>query len=436
MKQSLLQQQQLSANQLLSLKILAMDSSELEKFIYEEYTENPLLELSQPASHIKQLGDYFNKTDYYIHDGIIYDEPKDIGMPADCSLSDYLLAQLTGLQKFSSAQWNIFKFIISTLDERGFISLPLSEISLRLHVPLSEITACCDILQSLDPPGVCASSVNEALVLQLRRRGIFDKKLERLLRFYLAELAQGQYNKISKELKISRQALRSYIEIIKTLHPNPCRQFGNFSRQYIVPDIILRPGEDGWSVTINDTWSGSLGISKLYRQYSAAAAEETLSYLERKINRAKLVLSCIESRRKTLTRIMTYIVQTQGKFLLNQGSLCGVSIKEAASDLSIHPSTISRALTNKYIQTPRGIFSGKYFFQKSRGEQKAATVSLQEIKDILVEIIAQESKTNPYTDEELRRLFAEKGIFLSRRSIASYRRECLIKSSYERKSFR
>ena len=436
--QDMLQQQQLSSNQLLSLKILMMDAVELEKFIHDEYSENPLLEIVSPDPQYETLSNYFNKTDYYISSGIIHDEPMSPYVTTEIpSLQDYLVTQLIGKDHFSQIDWNIFYYVVHSLDSRGFLSLSPSEISLHLHVPLQQVVSCLRTLQSLEPAGVCASNVRESLILQARRKGIMNPQLENIISHYLQEIASGQYNKISKALKISRQKLNQYIKIIKTLNPNPCRHFGNFSKEYIVPDIILTFESYSWIIIINDSWSGSLGISKLYKQYSATANPAMQHYIEEKIKRARLVLSCIESRRRTLRRIMTYITKKQENFFLNNGPISGISIKETANDLSIHPSTVSRAIRNKYIQTPRGTFPGKYFFQKlhiSPDEHSAAALSVQEIKHTLTTLISNEPKSAPYTDTKLVSLLAQRGILLSRRSVVNYRRECNIKSSYERKT--
>lgn len=435
--QELVQQQSLSPSQLLSLKILMMDTAELEKFIHEEYTENPLLEITSPSSQLKTLGDYFNKTDYYISDGIIHDQPADLHVAESSpSLSEYLLSQLTGKERFTADQWRIFILVINTLDHRGFLAFSPAEIAFKLRVPVGQVIDSLDILQNLEPAGVCATNLQESLILQIRRRGIKNAELEKLIACYLPEIAAGKYNKISKITKISRQALNQYVKIIKSLNPRPCQYFGTARKQYIVPDVVLSFISESWVVAIQDNWSGSLGISKLYQQYCTANTPETCAYVEEKIRRARLIISCVESRRKTLHAIMSYIAQKQHDFLLHVGPLKGLSIKEAANDLSIHPSSFSRALHNKYIQTPRGVFPGKYFFQKSRKsdpKDPRSSLSISEIKKALIDIIDNEPKSNPHSDTTLAELLADKGIILSRRSIAKYRQECNIKSSYERK---
>jgi len=439
--QKMQQQQTLSQKQIQSLMLLAMDTQELSEFIHQEYTDNPLIEIiPQKNDQTKDIGDYFNKSEYHTSNGIIHDEPPEISVLDDhvYSLQSHLLSQLSDSKKYSSIQWNLFNYIINSLDSSGFLTTPVQDLALHANTSVNQLLSCISILQSLEPAGVCATSVPEALIIQAQRKGLDNIYIQKLIKDYLPEIAAGQLNKISKELKISRKKLQYYINFIKTLDPKPCRHFGSWSPQYIIPDIIFLYEQNNWQIIINDDWFGSIGINKLYQKYSAHCTNTLIStYIQEKIQQALFIMNCIEQRRRTLINVSNYIIHTQQAFLLNTGPLHGISAKVAAKELNIHPSTISRAMHNKYIQTPIGTFLGKYFFKTGYKREKKIqpyNVSNQEILNSIKKIISSEKKNKPYTDSDLAKLLLKEDIQLSRRSITNFRKNYNIKNSYERLS--
>lgn len=440
MQQKILQNQEqtLSTRQMQSLHILAMDANELWEFIHNEYRENPALEIMEASEDrsLKMIGDYFQRSDIYISDSILSNEKPDFqdSFNLDTSLQYHLFTQLYSVS-LTSSQQKILHFLIESLDQDGFLELSAVEISLITKCPISQVFFCIDILQSMEPVGVGASDFKQALILQAKKANRCDDILITLIERYLPQIASGQLNKISKELAISREKVNQYITYLKSLNPKPCRHFGCCQVQYIVPDIIVSYVNGMWLFVINDKWNGSIGISNLYKNYSKNIANPNVSaYIEKKIARAKFITECIERRRDTLRRISNYIVDQQEEFLFGYGPLKSITAKDAAKLLGITPSTISRAIKNKYIQTPIGTYPFKFFFEKScfTKQNENYKVSREVIKNKLFEIIQSEPKKNPYNDAFLVKLFAKDGICISRRTIAKYREECNIKNSYER----
>jgi RNA polymerase sigma-54 factor len=441
MQQKILQNQQqtLSTRQMQSLHILAMDLNELWEFIHNEYRENPTLEIMESSEErsLKMIGDYFQRSDTYISTGILSNEKPDFqdSFNPDTSLQHYLFTQLYSVSLTSSQQKTLY-FLIESLDSDGFLELSAAEISLITKCPISQVFFCIDILRSMEPVGVGASDFKQALILQAKKANRCDAILITLIEQYLPQIAAGQLNKISRELAVSREKVNQYITYLKSLNPKPCRYFGCCQVQYVVPDIIISYVNEMWSVVINDKWNGSIGISNLYKNYSKNSVNPNVSaYIERKIARAKFITQCIERRRDTLRRLSKYIADQQEEFLLGDGPLKSVSAKDAAKRLGINSSTVSRAIKNKYIQTPIGTYPFKFFFEKScfrKQNEKNYKVSREAIKNKLFEIIQSEPKKNPYNDALLAKLFAKDGICISRRTIAKYREECNIKNSYER----
>lgn len=432
------QNQTLSLNQIQSLRILSMDNDELFEFIQNEFVENPVMEINPPLENpqLKMIGDFFSHLDNNTSDGTEKNEKPEFQDMFDPSatLKDNLLSQLTHYP-FTSTQQKLMEFLINSLDENGFLETTSEEISLTSHVPINQVNDCIAILQSLDPAGVGAANFKQSLILQAKRLNKCDAILETLINEYMPQIASGQFNTISKLLKLKRTTLANYIHFIKTLNPRPCKEYGNYRPQYVIPDIIFTYDHNTWTVTINDNWSGSIGISRLYAAYSKSSCDQiTAMYIEKKIKRVRFITNCIEQRRNTLLNLSQYIINKQQAFLLKKGPLINLTAKAAARDLNIHPSTVSRAIHNKYIQTPTGSFPFKYFFQKDLLKKNASdsTISAEAIKKQLRLFIDNEPKNAPYSDAQLVDLFAQKGIPLSRRTISKYREECNINNSYER----
>lgn len=437
-----IEQRQILSTQLLqSLKILAMNNCELSAFLNDEYINNPLLEIAEPNKNNENL--IFENTRlknrvYYDKKptNSIDDDKNEFDIPdlGECSLKEYLKLQLYH-KNFSNYEWNLVNSILDFLDPSGFITTTIEEMSVLTSAPTYDIVKYIAILQSLEPAGVCSSGLYECLILQLKRKGLFDDIYEQLIKHYLQEIALGHLNKISKELKISKRKIQIYVQNIKSLDPKPCKAFGNHTNQYIVPDIIFYCENGNWEISINDFWTGNIEINNFYLKYSKASQNpEVEAYLENKIKHAKFLMSCIEQRRSTLLKLSHYLLEHQFDFIAKNGSLKPMMPSKVAKDLGIHPSTISRAIKYKYIQIPSGNYPFSFFFNKkckSIDEDYKSSVSIKTTKEIIRKL-AESNCEKPLSDSKIASLLLEKGIKISRRTVSKYRKEMGISNTYER----
>ncbi len=435
------QKQVLSAKQIYSLEVLAMDFNELETMIYEEYTENPLLEFKeqeQDDSAGNEELSFRQTSDTFIRYSSSREKPEFHDRRASgTSLKNYLLLQLYSMP-LTPLQRKIIMYLIESLDEDGFLTIQTEEICFIQGWPISAVRECVEIVQSLEPAGVGAFHFRHALVLQAKRKNIYDFQLDILINEYLPDISAGRINKICRQTKISRKKIETYIKYIQELDPRPCRGLETCFADtgYIIPDIVLHFEQKEWNIVVNKSWRGDISINRFYQDHCDHTNDgEMQNYLKHKMDRAKFIIECIEKRRETLLRITTYIIKKHHKFLLGKGTANSVSAKEAAKELGMNPSTISRAIKNKYVQTPIGIFPLKYFFEKNgfmKTNGENIKQSPESIKKRISEVINKETNVF-YSDDMLVKLFAHEDISISRRTVAKYRKELNIKNVYERR---
>ena len=439
------QKQLLSTHLLQSLNILAMNNSELSEFISDEYSNNPLLDITESNERSDNLLSVSSWLKTKISPdsrpiNIIDEDRNDFDIPdvSDYSLKEYLKLQLYH-KNFSDYEWKLIDSILDLIDDSGFMTTPIKDISLMTSAPIYDIVKYISILQNLEPAGVCAADLCDCLILQLKRKGIYDNVYEKLLKYYLNDIALGHLNKISKELNIPKQQIQIYVQNIKSLDPKPCKTFGNCTNQYIVPDIIFHNDNGNWEISINDYWGRNIGISNLYlKYYKGLANSEVSSYFEEKIKRAKFLITCIEQRHTTLLKLSNYLLEHQFDFIAKQGPIKPMMPSKVAKDLGVHPSTISRAIKDKYIQIPSGNYTFKFFFDKecqttNESHKKNENVSRKATKEMIRKLTTTSNSEKPLSDSKIASILLESGIKISRRTVSKYREEMGISNTYERK---
>ena len=437
------QKQILSAQLLQSLNILTMNNSELSEYISNEYNNNPLLEITESkekSENLLSVSSWLkNKTSLISTSTNAIDEDKndfDIPDRSSSSLKEYLKLQLYH-RNFSVYEWKLIDSILDSLDDSGYLTTPIKEISIMTSAPIYNIVKYISILQNLEPAGVCATDLCDCLILQLKRKGIFDNVYEKLLKYYLHDIALGHLNKISKELNIPKSKIQMYVQNIKSLDPKPCKTFGNSTNQYIVPDIIFYHENGNWEISINDYWGKNIGISNLYlKYYKNLDNTEVSSYFEEKIKRAKFLITCIEQRHNTLLKLSNYLLEHQFDFIAKQGPIKPMMPSEVAKDLGVHPSTINRAMKDKYIQIPSGIYAFKFFFDKecktTNDSKKHESVSRTVTKEMIRKLATTSGREKPLSDSKIASILLENGIKISRRTVTKYREEMGISNTYDR----
>ncbi len=308
-----------------------MSNFELKEFLEAEQMENPMLEVRDvsAAEDLYAIGCWFSNnegTDPYQQDNeqeTQYDIPDRSGV----TLADHLKGQIR-YHELTEGELKLLYYIIDLLDaDTGFLTAPVKEIAYLTDTRLETVAKCVKYLQSLEPAGVGAENLKKCLILQAERAGCADKTLIEMIKYYLQDIAEGKYRKISNELNISRQQIIEYVEIIKSFNPRPSRGFGDNTAEFIIPDVLISRSCGEWEIVLNDKWIGSINIDRLYKKYVKNAGDEKVrEYLEEKINRAKFIIKCIEQRRETLLKISRFILERQLDYITGTGYLKTLSL--------------------------------------------------------------------------------------------------------------
>ena len=353
------------------------------------------------------------------------------------SLQEHLLSQVA-LAGLSEIDRPVADLLIGSINDDGYLTTRIEEISLATGFDVSRLRELLEVIQEFDPIGVGARDLKECLLLQLHRLGKEDSLVASIVRDHLDELGARKYANIAKALKIAVEEVQQAAHFIGTLEPKPGRMFTAEAPAYVLPEVVVQKVGDEYLIILNRDQIPHLFISKHYRQLmdDANTTEEVKTYVRDKIRAGALLIKSIHQRQQTIYRIAYEIVSVQRDFLDRGIShLKPLTMVEIASILGIHETTVSRALANKYMQTPRGTFEMKYFFTPGYKNANGMEVSNKTIKDTIAHIVAEEDTTNPLSDQAMVAMLKEKGITVARRTIAKYRDELRILPSHLRKSF-
>jgi RNA polymerase sigma-54 factor len=358
------------------------------------------------------------------------------------SLQDYLKDQL-GFLDAPPRELEIFQALIAYIDERGYVTTPLEDIARTLEASLvpppspAEMEAALTRLQKLDPPGVGARDTRECLLLQLTPETPHREAVRALILNHLEDIQHNRLPVIQKRTGFDLETIHAAIEVLKHLNPKPGASFTTDNIPYVVPDIAVEKSVAGeYEVKLLDDWTPNIYISRrlieLYRDKSAD--QQTKEFLKRKIQSAQWLIEAIEQRRNTLAKVTRAIIKHQNAFL-DKGPefIEPLKMQQIADQVGVHVTTVSRAVDDKWVQTPRGIFPLKRFFGGGTQTTSGEEVAWETIKQKLLEIVAHEDKSNPLSDEDLVKKLDESGYPIARRTITKYRKMLNIASSRQRK---
>ncbi|NTW72412.1 MAG: RNA polymerase factor sigma-54 [Eubacteriaceae bacterium] len=444
---SLKQKQKLvMTNQLIqSINILQFNSMELGDYINEELEKNPLLEREEnPAAtessdinwleFVRNAGTSYESTSTYDEDDD--DETRRIEN-VKCtheSLKEMLVSQLHMLD-LSDEDYYVGEFIIDFIDERGYLCISPEEISQITGIVITQTIKVLNLIRRFEPSGIGGMDLKECLKIQLINANYKDELLFRVLDEHLEDLAYSRDQKIMKDVDISGEKLVQYREILKTLDPKPGMKYSNEEPDYVVPDIFVELVNDEVKVHMNDYYVPQLKINNYYvkilENNDDAKATE---FIKNSLNSASFVINSILQRRNTIQSIAEELFKRQKEFLkYGDSHIKPMNLKEIASNLGIHESTVSRAIKNKYAVTPKGIYSLKFFFTTGMASDSGEDVSVRKIKEVIKEHIARENKKKPLSDQNLADILADEGYRISRRTVTKYRESLHIMSTRERK---
>jgi RNA polymerase sigma-54 factor len=357
------------------------------------------------------------------------------------SLQDYLADQLAFFDT-TPQQAALLRHLVSFVDEKGFLTATLEEIAQAYEggaVTAAEVEEALHILQKLDPPGVGARDLRECLLLQLTPETPHRDALRVLIQNHLEDIAHNRLPAIQRRTGFDLNVIKEAIEVLRHLSTRPGEQFTADNIPYVVPDILVERTDDGeYTVRLLDDWLPNIYISRryvdLYRE--KGSDPKTREYLKRKIQAAQWLQESIEQRRSTLEKVTRAIIQHQRAFL-DKGPehIEPLKMQQIADQVGVHVTTVSRAVDDKWVQTPRGIFSLKRFFGGGTHTASGEEVAWETIKQKLLEIIGAEDKSNPLSDEDLVTKLNEAGYPVARRTVTKYRKMANIPSSRQRKDW-
>jgi RNA polymerase sigma-54 factor len=355
---------------------------------------------------------------------------------AELTLADWLREQLA-LAVANPAQRMIGQYLIDLVDEAGYLSADLTGVADKLGTGLAEVEAVLGILQTFDPPGVCARNLAECLAIQLREKDRFDPAMQLLVE-RLDLLARREFSALKKICGVGDEDLADMIAEIRRLTPKPGLAFGSAIVQPIVPDVFVRPAPDGaWRIELNsDTLPKVLVNQSYYAEVSAAtrgAAEK--SYLVDCLQSATWLVRALDQRARTILKVANEIVRQQdGFFAHGVQQLRPLNLKTVAEAIGMHESTVSRVTANKYMATSRGIFELKYFFTSAIAAAHGGEAhSAEAVRHRIKQLIDAESAAAVLSDDSIVERLREAGIEIARRTVAKYREAMRIPSSVQRR---
>jgi RNA polymerase sigma-54 factor len=348
---------------------------------------------------------------------------------SSASLQEHLLDQLA-LAGLNERDRGIAEVLIGSIDDDGYIQLDLDGIiGVTPEFPEELFERIITVIQGFDPIGVCSRSLKECLLIQLRHQGRGDSLEAALVQNHLDKLGAHQYEQIALAMRLPLEKINDLSRSIAKLDPKPGRNFTAEQTEYVIPEINVEKRDGVWTVTQNKTPYPRLFISQRYLQLlkDKTTAAETRKYIREKIAKSKFFIRSIDQRQDTILRIATEIVRVQEDFLDHGISgLKPLTMKQVADILEVHETTISRACNGKYMATPRGVLEFKYFFTTGVAQADGSIISNAAIKSALAEIIREENKKKPLSDQKIGDELSERGIDIARRTVAKYREQLKI----------
>ena len=324
--------------------------------------------------------------------------------------------------------------IIGNLDEDGYLRVDLAELAELTGSTTDAAQKTLTLVQAFDPPGIAARTVQECLLIQLRADPQPDPVAVEIVEQHFGDLERRRYADIARALKLSPDRVLEAVEEIQTLEPKPGRKFAPSDTRYVLPDVFVDKTENGYRVMLNEDGIPRLRVNAQYRRLMRGAGDDARQYVEQKVRSALWFIKSIQQRQRTLLRVTESIVKFQLEFL-DRGlpHLRPLALKDVARDIGMHESTVSRVTTNKYVQTARGLFELKFFFHSGIISGNGSMISSLSVKQMLRELIEQESMDKPLSDQELAEILKKRGLSIARRTVAKYREEVGLLPSHQRR---
>ena len=330
------------------------------------------------------------------------------------------------------------EMIIGNIDDYGYLKTPLEELSTLFSFPVEKIQAALKAIQNFDPPGVGARDLRECLMLQLERSKQTESLEYRIIRDFMEALGKRRIPEIAKGTECEVDEIQDALENIAKLEPRPGRAFLPDNDQYVLPEVFVTRSGDGFNVTTNNEHIPHLRISNTYKDLMSQGenSSEVRNYIREKIRAGKFLIKSLHQRQATILNIAKEIVKRQHDFMdKGVAYLKPLTMVMVAEVVGVHETTVSRAVSGKYMETPQGIFEMKYFFTAGIQTAGGEGMSNTSVKDMIADMFKAENPAKPLSDQEIVKMLTDKGIVIARRTVAKYRSELNILPSNLRKVY-
>ncbi|MGM0380783.1 MAG: RNA polymerase factor sigma-54 [bacterium] len=443
-----------------AIKLLQYPVQQLAQWARQKYEENPLLEYKENTDEevvpdnkeveeevedeIADRVDWdelLNKGDdyyYFSHSSGGGEHPEDqfrALATREESLHDSLLNQLE-LLDLTEKEHKACELIISYIDSDGYFQGDIEQLAEDVEVNFARLEELLEVVQDFDPPGVGGRTLQEVLLLQLGQLKVeLPGVTEQIINEHLEDLKKRSYKKIARSVDTSPEIVQRVADLVHELEPRPGRSFEEASKQYLTPDVEVRKVNGEYVVLLNEDVVPPLRINSRYRQMLQGGDPEEEEYVKEKLSGALWILHCIYQRQQTLYKVVESIIKLQRDFF-ERGikHLKPLVLKEVADDIDRHESTVSRAVQNKCVQTPRGLYRLNFFFSSGiKAKEGGEKISSTAVKAMIAEIIASEDRTEPLSDSKIKDKLEEEGIQIGRRTVAKYRKQLEIPARNLRK---
>jgi RNA polymerase sigma-54 factor len=346
-------------------------------------------------------------------------------LTTETSLQQHLMQQAE-LADCSPAVLEALRYLVGSLDDRGYLTSTLPDLALVSNLSLETVQTAAKLLKSFDPPGIGAEDLSDCLLIQLNHQGRGKSVAARIVRDHFDLLVRRRIPDLSRKMGLSPEIIQESIEIIGTLDPAPGRRFADDANRVVVADVAVEKDNGEWHIILNQDYIPRLRLSSTYKDLIAKGrlSKQEGDYLREKLRSGKFIINAIEQRQRTIERITREIIKHQGEFFEEGVSkLKPLTMTQIADIIGVHETTVSRALANKYIKTPHGVFEMKFFFTSGYQSDAGASVANTSVKEMIADIIAAEDPGSPRSDQEIVGLLQEKGLKIARRTVAKYREE-------------
>ncbi|TXK84001.1 RNA polymerase factor sigma-54 [Paenibacillus sp. N3.4] len=425
----LLQQSQslaISPKILQSIHVLQLSSVDLVSYLQEQSSENPLLDVIWTDNISSRRTK--NKLNRVSSNTVV--SLLELTANLEDTLEMMLVSQLR-LANHSDRQYKIAKFLAGNLSENGYLTITPKEAAQCLHVSEEEVTEALAKVQALEPAGIAARTLQECLEIQIRRDENADPYAEKLVSCYLYELGAGKWKYLDRELNIPLDRIKQSLAYIRTLNPKPGLAYKHQQNSDIKPDAVIQKFLNRYIVSLNQAGIPKVSLNKQVQQLILeSGSKEAEEYMKKHVQTAMGLIQSLEDRQHTLFRVLEAITEEQMMFM-DKGSffLKPLNLKTIAERLQLHESTVSRAIQNKVVQTPQGIYELKFFFAKGPSTTGGEAASAERIKCRIQELIDGENKSKPLSDQQLTEIMNKENLPISRRTVMKYREEMNILSS-------